>query len=350
MEVGRREQDGGMGQQASIFITDVSRIFEARLAAMQSAQRVGFDEQVCGKVGIVATELASNLTKHAVRGEILTGAAEAAGVPTVEIFALDEGPGIANMADCLRDGYSTAGSPGTGLGAVARLSSSVDVYTHPEKGTAFLATFRKANGKHESSMTRRMTSGAICLPKPGEVVSGDGYAVEHQPERCLSMIVDGLGHGPEAADVAREAIDVFRKRTTLRPGAIIELMHRALRSTRGGAVGVAEIDFNENIVRFAGVGNISGAIVGPNGPRHLVSHNGIVGHDVSHIREFSYPWIKDGILVMHSDGLGTKWNLASYAGLQTRSPGIIAGVLYRDFSRRRDDVTVLVVRATEERA
>src|SRR6185295_9718748 len=132
MEVGSREQDGVMAQHTSISITDISRISEARLAAMQSAQRAGFDEQFCGKVGIVATELATNLTKHAVRGEILTGAAESAGVPTVEIFALDEGPGIANMTDCLRDGYSTAGSPGNGLGAVTRLST-LYVYTQADK-------------------------------------------------------------------------------------------------------------------------------------------------------------------------------------------------------------------------
>jgi len=338
-----------MALQTSIAMTDGSRISEARLTAMQTARIAGFSEGDCSNVGIVATELASNLMKHAVKGELLTGMAEWAGDRVVEIFALDEGPGIANMTECLRDGYSTRGSPGTGLGAVTRLASTLDVYTQAGKGTAFLARLQ-AKGAGGAKQQGRMEVGAICLAKPGEQVSGDACAIHHETNRCLYVVVDGLGHGPDAAAVAREALDVFNKRTAMNPAGIVELMHRALRSSRGGAVAVADIDFNENMVRFAGVGNIAGVIVGLDGQRHLVSSNGIVGHDVRHIREFSYPWVKDGLLVMHSDGLGTKWNLASYAGLRGRSPGIIAGVLYRDFSRRKDDITVLVARTAQGRA
>lgn len=335
-----------MTQQISVSMTDGSRISEARNAAIRTARSAGFNETDCSNVAIVATELASNLTKHAVRGELLTGAVEWDGMPAVEIFALDEGPGIANLSDCMRDGFSTSGSPGTGLGAVNRLSSSLDVYTQAGKGTAFLARIRPS-GTRRLESKEQMRAGAVWLAKPGEEVCGDGCAVHHQTNRCLYVVVDGLGHGPDAAGVAREALDVFKKRTTLNPAAIVELMHRALRSSRGGAVAVAEIDFTEYLVRFSGVGNISGVIVGPDGAQHLVSNNGIVGHAVRHIREYSYPWMKESVLIMHSDGLGSRWNLSAYAGLQGRTPGIIAGVLYRDFARRRDDTTVLVSRAAE---
>ena len=348
MEIAREDRrERIVTQQASISMTDNSRISEARGAAVRAAQNAGLDEQQCGRVGIVATELASNLTKHALKGEFLIGVTEWNGLPTVEMFALDQGPGITNLTECLRDGFSTAGSPGTGLGAVARLSSTFDMYTQPGKGTALLASVQGTNGNGKATRPPSMEVGAVWLAKPGEEISGDGYAVHHQRDRSLYVVVDGLGHGPDAAAVARESLDVFRERVTLNPAAIVELMHRALRSTRGGAVAVAEIDLCQKVVRFAGVGNISGVIVGPDGPRHLVSGNGIIGHDVRHIREFSYPWVKNGILVMHSDGLGTKWDLHSYGGLLARSPGIIAGVLYRDFARHRDDLAVLVARAME---
>ena len=74
----------------------------------------------------------------------------------------------------------------------------------------------------------------------------------------------------------------------------------------------------------------------------MVSYNGTVGHEVRKIREFTYLWPKGGLLVMHSDGLGTQWRLDRYPGLIARHPSLIAGVLYRDFNRGRDDVTVLV--------
>jgi hypothetical protein len=76
----------------------------------------------------------------------------------------------------------------------------------------------------------------------------------------------------------------------------------------------------------------------------MVSHSGIVGHEARKIQEFVYPWSQDTVLVMHSDGLATHWNLDQYPGLASRRPSLIAGVLYRDFTRGRDDVTVVVAK------
>ena len=79
-----------------------------------------------------------------------------------------------------------------------------------------------------------------------------------------------------------------------------------------------------------------------------MSHNGTAGHSVRRIDEFTYPWPKDGVLIQYTDGLGTHWDVDRYPGLLGRSPSLIAAVLYRDFNRGRDDVTVLV--ASEARA
>jgi hypothetical protein len=76
----------------------------------------------------------------------------------------------------------------------------------------------------------------------------------------------------------------------------------------------------------------------------MVSHNGIVGHAVRSIQEFVYPCSRNMLVVLHSDGLATNWHLPVYPGLAEKHPGIIAATRYRDFTRGRDDVTVVVAR------
>jgi hypothetical protein len=95
---------------------------------------------------------------------------------------------------------------------------------------------------------------------------------------------------------------------------------------------------------FAGVGNIAGAVIITDTTQHLMSYNGIVGHQMQKLHTLTYPWADNALLVLHSDGLATRWDLRAYPGLAGRHPSLIAGVLYRDFRRDRDDVTVVVIR------
>jgi hypothetical protein len=62
------------------------------------------------------------------------------------------------------------------------------------------------------------------------------------------------------------------------------------------------------------------------------------------LQEFTYEWPPSSLIILHSDGLTTHWALDRYAGLASRRPDVIAGVLYRDFRRVRDDATVVVAR------
>jgi hypothetical protein len=255
---------------------------------------------------------------------------------------------MSNIAQCLGDGFSTAGSPGTGLGAIQRLSDRFDIHSTPAVGTALVARLYSGNGVGELSskhyQSQPLEVGAINLAKAGEAISGDLWAVEESSDRTLILLSDGLGSGPLAAAASQEAVRILRANAQLSPKAILEKAHLALRSTRGAAVAIAQIDPSEQTVRYAGVGNISGVIVTDADRRSLVSYNGTVGHQVRKIEEFIYPWSPRSLLIMHSDGLGTQWSLERYPGLMTRHPTTIASVLYRDFKRPRDDVTVLVAR------
>jgi anti-sigma regulatory factor (Ser/Thr protein kinase) len=301
---------------------------------------VGFGDTAVGRVAIVVTELATNLVKHAGGGELLLSVVEDDRGPSVECLSLDRGPGLADVAASMRDGYSTAGSAGTGLGAIARLSGALEIYSRPGIGTALLVQI-PADAARRSGDTPAY--GAVSIPVEGEETCGDGWRVRRQDGGVVAMVVDGLGHGPLAATAARAAIKVFDAGDGRPSAALVERMHQALRSTRGAAASVVRLPASGD-VEFIGVGNVMGAVIGDGAARRMVSFNGTLGHAIKTVRPFSYPAAPDALVVLASDGLGTSWSLDGYPGLWSRHPTLIAAVLYRDFKRRRDDVTVLVLR------
>jgi anti-sigma regulatory factor (Ser/Thr protein kinase) len=323
-------------------VADPSGVGEARRVATALARRLGFDDAGCGRGALVVTEAAGNMVKHAGGGEILLRGIERGGVVGLDVLALDRGPGMTDPSRCLGDGFSTAGTPGTGLGAIARQASLLDLYTSPGAGTALLSRIWARQAPPASGGLLEV--GVVHLPRAGEEVCGDGWAVEQQPGRCLILVADGLGHGPQAADAARAAVRIFREHAGLDPVEIVRRIHAALRSTRGAAVAVAEVRPDAQELRYVGVGNIAGTVFAEGASRSAVSHNGTAGGEARKIQEFAYPFPKGAVLVMHSDGLATSWRLEQYAGLAARDPGLVAAVLYRDFNRGRDDVTVLAAR------
>ncbi|WP_017315248.1 ATP-binding SpoIIE family protein phosphatase [Mastigocladopsis repens] len=332
-----------MRETLALPILEPSQAGEARRSAIALASRLGFNETERGKVAIVVTEIANNLVRHGRDGLLLLQAIEKYNIHGLEVLALDKGPGMDNISECIHDGFSTAGSPGNGLGAISRLSGFVDIHSIRDVGTAILSHLW-ATPLPTSLALDKLELGVVCLPKAGEEVCGDAWACKISQERSLLLVADGLGHGPLAAQAATEAVRVFHENSHRSPQEIIEAAHGALRSTRGAAVAIAEVNFEHQSVRFAGVGNIAATVLWSEGSYRLVSYNGIVGHEVRKIQEFTHQWHPGALLLLHSDGLGTQWRLERYPGLIHKHPSLIAGVLYRDFYRSRDDVTVLVVR------
>jgi anti-sigma regulatory factor (Ser/Thr protein kinase) len=330
----------------AIAIEDPSHVGEARRSANAIAAAVGLSDTEAGKFAILASEAATNIVKHAGRGElILRSLGSRGGASGVELIAIDSGPGIADIDRALSDGYSTAGSSGTGLGAMSRLATTFDIFSSVGSGTVLTARLERA-GDGASRANRSFDIGVVRVAKRGESACGDDWSLVCDGDgRAMLAVADGLGHGQSAADASRRAVDVAAERATDQPAVIVAHVHSALRSTRGAALAVAELDANGTSVRYAGIGNIAASIVARGASKSLVSHNGIAGHEMRKVQEFSYDWPPDALLVMHSDGVSGRWDLSRYAGLANRDPSVVAGVLYRDFSRGRDDALVIVVRA-----
>jgi anti-sigma regulatory factor (Ser/Thr protein kinase) len=315
-------------------VADDSAVAEARRKASEVGAAVGFDEVRAGQLAIVATELATNIVKHAAKGKLLIGGGES----HVDLLALDSGAGMADVQRCLEDGYSSAGTAGNGLGAVRRMAHTLHVASWPGRGTVVFVRLLRKDGMASDDV------GAVERAKSGELVSGDAWAMHRDAAGCTLFMVDGLGHGTEAALAANEAVRQFQRSRQETPAAIVQAVHLAIRHTRGGAVAAARMDWAAATVVYAGLGNIAAALAAPGGQlRRLVSLNGTAGHNARKIQAFEYP-CREGLLIMHSDGIRSNWALEPYPGFARMHPMLLAGLLMRDHERPADDATVVVAR------
>jgi anti-sigma regulatory factor (Ser/Thr protein kinase) len=326
-------------------VADSSQVAETRRAAQREGAALGFGAEALGRVAIIATELSTNILKHAGRGEVLIRPFADAEGEGLEILALDNGPGMSDVARCLGDGYTTVGTRGNGLGAVRRLSQRFGVFSRPGQGTAIVARCLDGLG---NATTATAVVGAVRAVCPGETVSGDDFRVHHMRGATRVLLADGSGHGPFAARAAEEAVRIFAAAPEDPPEVVVGRIHRGLAPTRGAAIGLAEIEEGAGVVRFVGVGNVAGTLYDSAGAKKLVSMAGIAGHLSPRIREFLYPFSPPATLVLHSDGIGTRWNLDAYPGLPSAHAALVAGILYRDFRRSRDDAAVVSVRVAEK--
>ncbi len=323
-------------------VSDSSAVAEARQEAGAFARRHGFSETDEGRVKLVVTELATNILKHGGSGDILVGDFAEPGRAGIDILALDAGPGIARLQDALADGYSSAGTAGGGLGAAVRQSELMEVASWPGLGTAVLARLSPRGGGTTGKLSTPRW-GAINIAQPGEEVCGDAWSINDSEAGPTLLVADGLGHGPQAAAAAMEAVRVFQRHKDHQVTTLLDYVHGGLRPTRGAAIAIARVHKASRRLEFGGIGNIAGVIQGDQKSKNLVSMAGTAGHNARKIQSFHYPFDSD-LLILHSDGLSTSWNLDRYPGLSRMHPTLIAGVLCRDYWRQRDDVTVVVLR------
>lgn len=333
------------GSPLRVRVGEQSDVGECRRSARRLAEGHGFDEEGVGRICIVATELATNVVRHGAGGELLMQVLDDGVRPVLEMLAIDRGRGMADVEKCLQDGYSTGGTAGTGLGAVLRLSTLFDVFSTPGRGTVVLSRIaRKVDPFAPPPRASSLEYGAVCVAIAGETECGDTWRIADGGDDVGVLVVDGLGHGALAAGAARAAAQVFGERPFEEPSMAMQHLHRALSGGRGAVAACAQWHVAEARVEYAGVGNIYGTLIAAARSQGMVSNNGTLGAHVSRTGQFRYAWPAGGLLVMHSDGLSARWNLADHPGLSARHAAVIAALLYRDFARSRDDATVVVVR------
>ena len=324
-------------------IGDVSEIAPARRGISALAADAGFSAEDAGRAALVATEIGTNLVKHANGGDLIVRQISDGTRPGIELLGLDKGPGMDDLSKCLRDGYSTSGSPGTGLGAMERLSQRFEIFSREGLGTAVLAQLWPDS---RQPSPQRLEIGAWVIPKPGETYCGDAWCYTERVEGVLVLALDGLGHGMAASQAAHEGCRVFETEKHRPAIRIMQSMHEALRPTRGAAATLVEIDWDAGRATSVAVGNVQAALVNGTEVKRIAADNGIVGHVISRPRELVHECRTDTVLIVHSDGLTANWHLDRYPGLMQHHAALIAGVLYRDCKRGRDDSLIVVIRRT----
>lgn len=319
-------------QTSIVRIQDPTQVALARRTATELARVAGLDERRTSAVNVAVVELANNLLQHAGGGELYLQFTEPGG--TLDIAAVDHGRGMSNVERCLEDGYTTASTPGLGLGAVRRFAADFSGFSIPARTTVVAA--RMAEQRPDLQVA------VVSTPIQGEVLSGDSW--ELSEDGLTFLVVDGLGHGLLAADAAKAGVAAFRKHQAESPQRILEAMHAALRSTRGAAAAVAKVDPAHRTILFAGIGNITCNLLNHERSQSMVSHNGTLGHMMRRVQQFQYTYRSLDLLLMQSDGLLTRSKAGLPPELLQQRPFAIAPFLFSEQVRGRDDATLLVSR------
>ncbi len=329
-------------EAATIALEDETQIAVARRAAAGMASRLGLGEEAVARAELVVVELATNVLRHATRGTLyLAGTVDGLGL---QVISVDKGPGIGNVALAVQDGYSTRTTPGLGLGAVRRMVQEMGMYSQRGAGTVVSAVV--AQDREAQAQTAAVLSTCIA----GETLNGDSWLLHRSDARAVYMVVDGLGHGLYASEAAgmatRMVLGALEDSPEISLTGLLNRMHEPMRATRGAAIALVSVA--GGMATCCGVGNISVLLHGADGvagsARNVMSHNGTLGHQMRKVQEFTFSLAPATTLVMHSDGIATHWKMAQYGGLLAQPPATVAGVLYRDAVRGRDDATVLVAR------
>ncbi|MEV5412838.1 SpoIIE family protein phosphatase [Thermopolyspora sp. NPDC052614] len=302
-----------------------------------------------GEPELAATELATNLLRHTTGGGYVL-CREADG--GIELVAVDHGPGmrpggvppwaIARGGDAPLPRSGGGGGLGVGLAGVRRLSSVFDCYASPH-GSVVLARVGSAVPPADASWRW----GGVNVPRGGTGESGDAWAVSPGP-RLGALVVDGLGHGPAAAEAARAAVTEFGRGYLTDIEAFVRRANEAMRGTRGGVLGVCLIEQGRDELTFAGVGNITGRVIVGGVSERLLGRGGTLGTQayLPSAHPTTHRWVPGAALVLASDGITSRWDPLAYPNLLRRHPTVVAATLERDHGRGTDDATVLVVQDT----
>jgi anti-sigma regulatory factor (Ser/Thr protein kinase) len=340
-------------QSVCIAIEEETALAQSRRAAHDLCQTLDLSADATARAELIVVELAGNTLQHAQHGRLFLSSAAA--INALQILAIDDGPGIVDVARAVEDGFSTFTTPGLGLGTIKRLATHLDIYSQLGKGTILSALV----GEEAGAVPLTDCTAVLTTALGGETLNGDSWFVHprqdgrHTTSREIYMVVDGLGHGLYASEAASMAVSIaqssFEADPDLPLDELLNRMHGPMHATRGAAI--AFVSVNNAIATWGGVGNISCTLHAPDGSdRSLVSSNGTVGHQMRRVQEFTSPITPGSLLVMHSDGISTKWRFEQYPGLEQKAPATIAGLIYREAVRGRDDATVLVARLNSHEA
>lgn len=341
-------------------------------------------------VGTIISELGHNMLKYAGGGQLSIGEISQGDQRLIEIVAEDNGPGIVDVEAALRDHVSSGGTLGLGLPGVRRMADAFHIDTAPGLGTRVtvrkclpvgpvsmpalqmpcesdrfpgsrsnLTIIREApndSAAQEVGRGRAPTRGLLarpeielaCRTRPhvAEALSGDAVVVIDGKHMATLVVVDVLGHGPEASTVALQMADLIQARSELALPRLMQFLHAVLQGQRGAAAGLVRLNQASASLSFLGVGNIAIRRLGAH-PWSGVSRDGVLGQRLPSLLEQQIDLSAGDVVVMHSDGIKDLRTSELSAQLLLNSAAAIAQHLISKHSRPFDDASCVVLKCRQ---
>lgn len=329
-------------------------LLRSRLQA--AARRMGFNDAQRGNMVLVAAEMVSNQIKYA-GGRGMLQIWQQPG-PTLDIVALDYGPGIANLAQAHQDGYSTSKTLGKGLGTIRTLSHESGIYTLPEVGVSgsqvwhgcvfwsrFFPAHKSVAGGATADTTTARTQfnvGLFARALTDDRYNGDRIYVEQHPNTLRWLHLDGLGHGEMAQNATHNLADLLLRSPEILQ--VLQLIDRQLSSTRGAVAMLTDLDLEEMRAQIVGVGDMRAATYIDDQLQNLAFAPGILGKEHKTPRVTSFGLKRQSTIITASDGIRRSWHETTFPGLLKQHPQLIAYVLGNIMGRASDDQSICVVR------
>lgn len=315
------------------------------------ARRLGFAESRRENMALVASEMATNLIKHAGGRGMLQIWEQPGGM--LDVVSFDYGPGMGNPRLAQEDGYSTKGTLGKGLGSMQRLADDFGIFSQMAgagdrdrwHGTVVWCRFHQQGAATLQLREDFCQLGLFVRSLANDRYNGDHVYIDIKPERLRLLHLDGLGHG-ESAELATAHLDrFFAQADSLTQ--LLDTVDRHLRSNTRGAVAVAcEIDAVTRDLRMLGVGDMAAHLCRSGQVQHFAFAPGVLGREHKKPQEAGANLARGTSLVSTSDGIRRGWSEEAFPGLCNHHPQLVAYVIGNALARLTDDQSVCVLRLT----
>ncbi len=344
---------------------------ELRLSIIEAgrlARDAGLSEQEANKFVTAVSELGRNILKYAGAGEVALQQLLSDARPGMEAVVSDRGPGIEDLDSALQDHYSTSGTLGLGLPGVKRLVDQFEIESARGRGTRVLIRLYGASprpgltralqqgGSAASRGIERGWGGVLRQDEPAEVecayfirpcigerLSGDAVVAERRGDTVFLGLIDGLGHGPNAHQIALSAQQFLRESWEQDLASTAKALHERLRGTDGAAAGMATLDLASRELCYLGIGNVTLRILGPS-PQRLSYTEGTLGAQVRARRPEVVRLGQDDVALMFSDGISDRVRDEGAAAPKLESMRALVRRLVQQYGKAHDDASCVAVR------
>ena len=327
-------------------------LFKVRIKTL--ARKLGFDTLSVENMLIVASEMLSNQIKYSNKtgmvqlwyndGRFNDEIKNKAEPVTIDIFAMDYGPGIDDIKMAQKDGFTTSKTMGKGLGSIQRMADDYDLYSLKDNknwhGVAIWGRFYL--NKNERPANYQL--GQFQRAYHDIAHNGDDIWLNVNKHRVSWLHLDGTGHGEEAYNIVKKVRQVKTDIHGESTRQMLDITARALTDTPGAAGAALKFNISTRQIEYSAVGDMRMTIIHNNQLTDLEVSSGVLG-DVS--RSYNSQSVTSGsheLFISASDGIRRNWKLEDFPGLWEKHPQLVCFLLGNRKGRNSDDQSMIALK------